>query len=99
MLVLLLILTAQKHRVRDAAAIQILRKKFQKSPADKENSVMFELARKFIGHTVSVYTLNGEGYTGTVTEVTSDALLLDSKRGTDLISLNFVTRIREVKPK
>ena len=99
MLMLLVIVMSQRRQMQYSAALAVLRRKQKKNSSDKEIPVMFELAKKFIGRAVTVYTLNGEGFTGTVAEVTEDALLLDSKRDTNVISLNFVTRIREVKPK
>ena len=99
MMMLLIILMNRRNQIRYTAALAVLRRKQKKKTSDKEIPVMFELAKNLIGHAVTVYTLNGEGFTGTIAEVNEDALLLDSKRDTDVISLNFVTRIREVKPK
>ena len=99
MLALFVIILCQRHRIQYAAAARLIRKKQQKSDHHKENTVMYELAQKFVGHAVTVYTLNGDCFEGTITTVTEDALLLDCKRSTDVISLNYVTRIREVKPK
>ena len=64
----------------------------------KENTKMFELAKKFIGKECSIYSIDNQ-FKGIITEVTDNAILVEKDGSMDLINLNFVVRIKENKSK
>ena len=55
---------------------------------------MYELAKAFIGKECFIYTVNSQ-LTGTVTEVTEGALLLNNGKETEILNLDYIVRIRE----
>lgn len=59
---------------------------------------MKEMATKFIGKNCGIATFNNQ-FIGVITEVTDGALLLQTKRGTEAINLDFVVRIQEFPQK
>lgn len=64
----------------------------------KENTKMFELAKKFIGKECSIYSIDNQ-FKGIITEVTDNAILVEKDGSMELINLNFVVRIKENKSK
>lgn len=58
---------------------------------------MLELAQKFIGEDCLIYFLGGSSVNGIIKEVSStgNAIILENGTDTDLINLEFVTRIRK----
>ena len=62
---------------------------------EKENTQMLELAKKFIGKECLIYAFNGTQYTGIITEVSDNAILIDNNGQTEAINLAFIVRIRE----
>lgn len=63
--------------------------------SEKENTEMLELAKKFIGKECLIYSFNGTQYTGIITEVSDNAILIDNNGQTEAINLAFIVRIRE----
>ncbi len=64
----------------------------------KENTKMFELAKKFIGKDCTIYVLDNQ-FRGTVTEVTDSAILIEKNGCVEVLNLNYVIRIKENKSK
>jgi hypothetical protein len=64
----------------------------------KENTKMFELAKKFIGKDCTIYVLDNQ-FRGTVTEVTDSAMLIEKNGCVEVLNLNYVIRIKENKSK
>ena len=57
---------------------------------------MIELAKKFIGKECLIYRFDGnQQYQGTIKEVSSSAVLIESKGQLEAINLDFIVRIRE----
>lgn len=82
------------RRRRLAAVRQILNQKRQ----NKENGVMIELAKRFVGEECIIYTItsNDGSVQGTIKEVDDGGLVIEKKSGElELINLDFVTRIRQ----
>ena len=63
----------------------------------KENSAMKELARQYIGKECIVYLLSGFGssITGVIREIGENGILMEHKDGTEVVNLDYITRIRE----
>lgn len=63
----------------------------------KENIAMKELAKRFIGKECIIYTLYGlsSSVSGTIREIGESGVIIESKDGTELINLEYITRIRE----
>ncbi len=63
----------------------------------KENSAMKELAKQYIGKECIVYLLSGFGstITGVIREIGENGILIEHKDGTEVINLDYITRIRE----
>ena len=64
----------------------------------KENTKMFELAKKFIGKDCTIYVLDNQ-FRGTVAEVTDSAILIEKNGCVEVLNLNYVIRIKENKSK
>ncbi len=64
----------------------------------KENTKMFELAKKFIGKDCTIYVLDNQ-FRGTVEEVTDSAILIEKNGSVEVLNLNYVIRIKENKSK
>ena len=64
----------------------------------KENTKMFELAKKFIGKDCTIYVLDNQ-FRGTVTEVTDSAILIEKNGSVEVLNLNYVISIKENKSK
>ena len=95
LIALLLIIIPQIIRKRRLAAIRhILNKKLQK----KENGIMKEFAKRFIGKDCLIYTImsNDGSIEGIIKEVDDGGIIVEKNSGEqELINLDFVTRIRE----
>ncbi len=61
----------------------------------KGDEEMLELAKRFIDKECLIYTLSNGQITGTIKEVTEHGLLIENDKQTEIINLDFVTRIRE----
>lgn len=88
MMFLIIILTRRKQKM--LAVRQVL-----KSKNEKERIVMTEMAKKFIGKECLIYTFDQHQYTGTIREVSGNAMLLDNNSSMEAINLDFIARIRE----
>ena len=90
----LLVIIPQITRRRRMAAIRhILNQKVQ----NKENGVMKELAKRFIGENCIIYTItsNDGSVQGLIKEI-DDGMVIEKKSGElEIINLDFVTRIRQ----
>lgn len=93
LLLLLIIFPAIRQR-RIAAIRNILSKKMQ----NKENHVMKELAKRFIGEDCLIYTIvsyDGSLH-GVIKEVNDSAMIIENTSGElEVVNLDFVTRIRQ----
>ena len=93
--VLLLVIIQQiTRRRRIAAIIHILNQKMQ----NKENDVMKELAKRFIGEACIIYTItsNDGSVQGLIKEIDDGGMVIEKKSGElEIINLDFVTRIRQ----
>lgn len=92
--VLLLIIIPLMMRQRRIAAVRhVLKKKKH----NKENSVVKELAKQFIGKECIIYTVTGTdpAIKGTIREVTDGGIIVEKKDCTEAVNLEYVTRIRE----
>ena len=90
-LMLFLILMNRRRR-RIAAVCKIIEQRKRKGVAFVE-----ELAKRFIGKDCLVYTISDSSSTvqGIIREVSDGGMLIEGKNGMQLVSLAFVTRIRE----
>ena len=91
----LVILPLLARRKRAAAAVrQFLNRKKQ----NKENNEMKELAKRLIGEDCIIYTITSESGSiqGVLKEVEDGGLVIEKTTGeTEIVNLDFVTRIRE----
>ena len=90
----LVILPLLARRKRAAAVRQFLNQKMQ----NKENGVMKELAKRFIGEECIIYTItsNDGSVQGLIKEIDDGGMVIEKKTGElEIINLDFVTRIRE----
>ena len=93
-LLLLVIIPDIRRRRRLAAVRHILNQKKQ----NKENSEMKELAKRLIGEDCIIYTITSESGSiqGVLKEVEDGGLVIEKTTGeTEIVNLDFVTRIRE----
>ncbi len=93
--IFLLVILPQITRQRRMAAIKnILKRKKQ----NKENSIMKELAKRFIGEECIIYTItSSDGSTqGVIKEIGDDGMVIEKNTGElEIVNLDFVTRIRQ----
>ena len=59
---------------------------------------MMELAKRFLGKNCIIYYFDSQAR-GVITQVDDDAILIQTKRGEELLNLNFITRIMEYPSK
>ena len=93
-LVVLVIIPWIARRRRLAAVRHILNRKMQ----NKENNVMKELAKRFIGEACIIYTItsNDGSVQGLIKEIDDGGMVIEKKTGElEIVNLDFVTRIRE----
>lgn len=91
---LLLVIFPSIRRQRIAAIRNILSKKMQ----NKENRVMKELAKRFIGEDCLIYPVTSfdGSLHGVIKEVNDSAMVIENTSGElEVINLDFVTRIRQ----
>lgn len=90
----LVILPLFARRKRAAAVRQFLNRKKQ----NKESNEMKELAKRLIGEDCIIYTITSESDSiqGVLKEVEDGGLVIEKTTGeTEIVNLDFVTRIRE----
>lgn len=90
----LVILPLLARRKRAAAVRQFLNRKKQ----NKESNEMKELAKRLIGEDCIIYTITSEigSIQGVLKEVEDGGLVIEKTTGeTEIVNLDFVTRIRE----
>lgn len=83
------------RRKRAAAVRQFLNRKKQNN---KESNEMKELAKRLIGEDCIIYTITSESGSiqGVLKEVEDGGLVIEKTTGeTEIVNLDFVTRIRE----
>ena len=94
-ILLLLVIFPAIRRRRIAAIRNILSKKMQ----NKENHVMKELAKRFIGEDCIIYTIASSydgSLHGVIKEVNDSAMVIENTSGElEVVNLDFVTRIRQ----
>ena len=94
--VLIIFLCFRRGRRTAAVAWQILNQRKQ----NKENVVMKELAKQFIGEECIIYTIasNDGSIQGVIKEIEDGGMVIErSYGGREIVNLDFVTRIRERK--
>ena len=89
----LVILPLFARRKRAAAVRQFLNRKKQ----NKESNEMKELAKRLIGEDCIIYTITSESGSiqGVLKEVEDGGLVIETTGETEIVNLDFVTRIRE----
>ena len=93
-LLIILFLVILPRRKRAAAVRQFLNRKKQ----NKESNEMKELAKRLIGEDCIIYTITSESGSiqGVLKEVEDGGLVIEKTTGeTEIVNLDFVTRIRE----
>ncbi len=94
-IVALIIFFCILKRRRTAAAVrQIQKRRIQ----NKENVVMKELAKQFIGEECIIYTItsNEGSIQGVIKEIDDGGMVIERNSGErEIINLDFVTRIRQ----
>ena len=93
-LVVLVIIPWIARRRRLAVVRHILNRKMQ----NKENSIMKELAKRFIGEECIIYTItsNDGSVQGVIKEIDDGGMVIEKNSGElEIINLDFVTRIRQ----
>lgn len=95
MLWFVLFMTTRSHKRnhRIIIANQIINK------TETEKNKMLELAKRFIEKECTLYTFDGNQYSGTIKEAGDGAVLIEKKGTTEAINLNFVVRIKEIRNK
>lgn len=92
--VLIIFLCFRRGRRTAAVAWQILNQRKQ----NKENVVMKELAKQFIGEECIIYTItsNDGSIQGVIKEIDDGGMVIERNSGErEIVNLDFVTRIRQ----
>lgn len=92
--VLIIFFCIRRRRRTAAVAWQILNQRKQ----NKENVVMKELAKQFIGEECIIYTItsNDGSVQGVIKKIDDGGMVIEKKTGElEIINLDFVTRIRQ----
>ena len=92
--VLITFFCIRRRRRTAAVAWQILNQRKQ----NKENVVMKELAKQFIGEECIIYTIasNDGSIQGVIKEIDDGGMVIErSYGGREIVNLDFVTRIRQ----
>ena len=92
--VLIIFFCFRRRRRTAVVAWQILNQRKQ----NKENVVMKELAKQFIGEECIIYTItsNDGSVQGVIKEIDDGGMVVEKKTGElEIINLDFVTRIRQ----
>ena len=93
-ILLLLVIFPASRRRRITIVRNILSKKMQ----NKENRVMKELAKRFIGEDCIIYPVTSfdGSLHGVIKEVNDSAMIIENASGElEVVNLDFVTRIRQ----
>lgn len=98
----IIVFITQRNQKTVLAQKLIKRRKQGKSVLNQRKQVktediaqMIELAKKFIGKECLIYSFNGSQFTGTITEVSDGAILVDNGGSVEALNLDFIVRIRE----
>lgn len=94
--VLIIFFCIKRRRRTAAVAWQILNQRKQ----NKENVVMKELAKQFIGEECIIYTIasNDGSIQGVIKEIDDGGMVIERNSGErEIVNLDFVNRIRERK--
>ena len=92
--VLIIFFCIRRRRRPAAVAWQILNQRKQ----NKENVVMKELAKQFIGEECIIYTItsNDGSIQGVIKEIDDGGMVIErNSGGREIVNLDFVTRIRQ----
>ena len=92
--VLIIFFCIRRRRRTAAVAWQILNQRKQ----NKENVVMKELAKQFIGEECIIYTIasNDGSIQGVIKEIDDGGMVIERNSGErEIVNLDFVTRIRQ----
>jgi len=91
---LLVILLEQEQAKAQMKTIQIIKRKARKEGLEHMN----ESVKQFIGKNCIIYTYNNQ-LTGTVVSVEDNWLTLKTKTVSELVNLDYISRIREYPSK
>lgn len=97
-IIFIIILCIRKERQNAAVVWQLQNRRKQK----KENIVMKELAKQFIGEECIIYTITSYdgSVQGVIKEINDGGMIIEKKTGErEIINLDFITRIREYPKK
>lgn len=92
--VLIIFFCIRRRRRTAAVAWQVLNQRKQ----NKENVVMKELAKQFIGEECIIYTItsNDGSIQGVIKEIDDGGMVIERNSGDrEIVNLDFVTRIRQ----
>ena len=92
--VLIIFFCIRRRRRTAAVAWQVLNQRKQ----NKENVVMKELAKQFIGEECIIYTItsNDGSIQGVIKEIDDGGMVIERNSGErEIVNLDFVTRIRQ----
>ena len=93
--IIILINIPKDRRAETLTAQRILKDK----RINKENNIMKELVNRMIGKECVIYTVTQNGYAlrGVIKEMDDGGIIVERKSGeSEIVNLNFVTRIREL---
>ena len=82
--------------IRRERASAVMRKMIKNQK--RENAVMKELAKRFIGEECIIYTITSldGGISGVIRETTDGGIIIEKSSGeTEAVNLDYVTRIRQ----
>ena len=87
-IVLLFIIIFTTQRNEKTIIKNIMKKRREK------DTVMYELAQKFVGKECIIYTFNSQ-LEGTLKEVNEGGILIERANGEEAVNFDFIVRIRE----
>ncbi|HOP09951.1 MAG TPA: hypothetical protein PK629_00505 [Oscillospiraceae bacterium] len=87
---LLVILLEQQQTYAQMMTLRIVKRKARKEGIDPMN----ESVKQFIGKSCMIYTYNNQ-MTGTVVSIEENWMTIKTKSGSELINLDYISRIRE----
>ena len=93
-LLTILLLNFYSRRTKKKALEQIIQKR-----KTGGNTEMKNLATKYLNNTCVIYLFDGNTHKGIIKEVTDNGILLQKTAKTELLNIDFITRIKIVEKK
>lgn len=84
--------------IRRKRASAVMRKMIKQKNQKRENAVMKELAKRFIGEECIIYTITSldGSVSGVIRETADGGIIIEKSSGeTEAVNLDYVTRIRQ----